>query len=135
MSKKYCYVVYGKDFSRVTIEEMSEIKKDFKKINQSGFAYGLDNKSVIFTSHTLADIHEIEKNRGWAHSRNAARVQKGYTVYVFPNAPLIKNHELTAFGVKFTAFTDIEFIEDNELIWTSETLNKVLEKQTLFMDG
>lgn len=131
MSKKYCFVVYGKDFSRVTLEEIEQIKKNFKRIHQGGFAYGLDNKSVIFTSHTLADIHEIEKNRGWAHSLNASRVQKGFTVYVIPNSKLIKNHELTAFGIKFTAFTDIEYIEDNELIWTSETMNRVVQKQVL----
>jgi len=133
MSKQYCYVVYGVNLSRLSIDEIEEVKKNFKRVNQQGIAYSHDDKSVLFTSNNLADLHEIEINSGWAHSTNASKVKKGFTVYVVPNSNLIKKHPLTAFGVKFTAFSNIEYLENNQLIWTSETMNKVLQKQSILI--
>jgi len=119
---KYPTVIVGKDFNRLTYEEVLKIKLDAGRIAQHGIKY-IYEKAVVFTSNTMEDLNDafVRNNGRWAHSKSPNRVQHGWKVYVVPNSKLMTSVDPSEiFGIQFTAIGRPSKDGAESLKWTSE---------------
>jgi hypothetical protein len=75
------------------------VEKASGTIGSCGFKQTLD--SVIFTSNSERDIHDIFKNQCWQNGNRPKGLKSGMSVFVIPNKAVRKDNE-HAVGVKFT---------------------------------
>jgi hypothetical protein len=75
------------------------VEKASGRIGSCGFKQALG--SVIFTSNSERDIHDIFKNQCWQNGNRPKGLKSGMSVFVIPNKSVRKDNE-NAVGVKFT---------------------------------
>ena len=119
---KYPAVIEGKDFNRLTYEEVIQIKVEAGRIAQHGIKY-LDENRVVLTSNTLEDLNDawMLNDMCWAHSSSPNRVRNGTTVFVVPNGHLMSTvNPSEIFGLRFTAIGAPTRKNAAALNWTSD---------------
>lgn len=102
---RYQYVLEGKNFQKMTYEDVEDLKKKHNSRNSPrGISYSKNNpNAVVLSSHSQHDILDCIENQSlWEHTANPVRAKVGDTIYVVPNADNQKRFGVAAVGVKFT---------------------------------
>ena len=75
------------------------VEKGAGRIGSCGFTQS--EGSVIFTSNSERDIHDVFKNQCWQNGNRPKGLKSGMSVFVIPNKAVRKDNG-NAVGVKFT---------------------------------